>query len=99
MASVREVKAHDAVMSVEDGRVSVEVGGRSRKSLKMLAFVLTMIILGLTLNIDTPLLRVKTEGLEGSPLTESLSLINVLIATVVSCSGVALGVLVLHNTA
>lgn len=58
-----------------------------------------MIALELTLDIDTPLLRVKTEGLEGSPLTESLSLINVLIAAVVSCSGVALGVLVLHNTA
>lgn len=58
-----------------------------------------MITLGLTLNIDTPLLRVKTEGLEGSSLTESLGLINVLITAVVSCSGIALGVLVLHNTA
>lgn len=53
----------------------------------------------LTLNVDTPLLRIETEGLEGSALAKAFGLIDVLIASVVSCSWVTLGVLVLHNTA
>jgi hypothetical protein len=53
----------------------------------------------LTLNVDTPFLRVKTESLEGSGLAKTFGLIDMFIAAVVSCSWVTLGVLVLHDTA
>lgn len=34
MAAMRKVETHDALMSVEEGRVSVKVGRRARKSCK-----------------------------------------------------------------
>ena len=43
MTSVRKVKTHDAVMGVEDGRVGVEVGGRSREGFTMLALIMMRI--------------------------------------------------------
>jgi hypothetical protein len=49
------------------------------------------------LYIDTPLLRVQSESLKGALLAEQLDRINVLVATVVSGTGVTFGVLVRHG--
>ena len=43
--------------------------------------------------------RASQLGLESALLAQSLSLVNVLVAAVVACAGVALGVLVLHDAA
>jgi hypothetical protein len=51
-----------------------------------------------TLHIDTPFLRTETKGLQCSLLTESFSLINVFVATIVSSSRVAFRILVYHQS-
>jgi hypothetical protein len=53
----------------------------------------------LTLDIDTPLFGVETESLERALLAETLRLVDVLVSTVVSGSGVSFRVLILHHTA
>lgn len=52
-----------------------------------------------TLNIDTPPVRLQAESLEGTLLAEKLDGVDVLVATVVAGTGVALGVLVGHGRA
>lgn len=52
-----------------------------------------------TLNVNTPLLRVETEGLESSLLAEPLSFVDMLVSAVVASAGVAFRILVLHDTA
>jgi hypothetical protein len=47
-----------------------------------------------TLDVDSPLVRVEAESLEGPLLAERLGLVNELVAAVVASAGVALGVLV-----
>ena len=49
---------------------------------------------GLTLHIDTPLRLLQPEGLERSLLAKTLCLVDPLVASIVSCSWVALGVFV-----
>lgn len=44
----------------------------------------------LTLNIDTPFVRVEAEGFKGATLAEALSLVDELIATIVTSSGIPL---------
>jgi hypothetical protein len=48
----------------------------------------------LTLHIDTPFLWIQSECLECSPLTQSLSFVDMFIATIISSSRIAFGVLV-----
>jgi hypothetical protein len=48
----------------------------------------------LTLHIDTPFLLAQTKGLERSLLTKTLCLVNVFVATVVSCAWVSFRVFV-----
>lgn len=81
MATVGEVKTHETTVRRHDSLVDLEVGGRSRKAL----------------DVDTPLLRVEVEGLEGTTLAEKLDLIDVLVATIVTSTGVTLRVLVGHG--
>jgi hypothetical protein len=78
MSTVRKIKTHKSIMRSHDSLVYLKVGRGTRK----------------TLNIDTPLLTLKMESLEGSLLAGQLDGINVLVATVVSCTRVTLGVLV-----
>jgi hypothetical protein len=81
MATVGEVKAHQTTVRRHDSLVDLEVGGRSRKAL----------------DVDTPLLRVEVEGLKGTTLAEKLDLVDVLVATIVTSTGVTLRVLVGHG--
>lgn len=81
MATVGEVKTHETAVRRHDSLVDLEVGGRSRKAL----------------DVDTPLLRVDVEGLEGTALAEKLDLVDVLVATIVTSTGVTLRVLVGHG--
>lgn len=81
MATVGQVKTHEPVMRPHDGLVSLEVGGAAAQAL----------------DVDAPFLSVKSEGLEGTRLAEQLDRVDVLIAAVVSCTGVALGVFVGHG--
>lgn len=83
MATVGEVKTHETAVRGHDGLVDLEVGGGSREAL----------------DVDTPLLGVEVEGLEGTALAEQLDLVNVLVATIVTSTGVTLGVLVGHGGA
>ena len=49
------------------------------------------------LDVDPPLLRVETEGLQRPSLTQELNGVNVLIPAIVSGAWVALGVLIGHG--
>lgn len=81
MSSVREIKAHKSLMRSHDSLVDLEVGRGATQAL----------------HIDTPFLRVQRKGLESSSLAEQLDSINVLVATVVSCTWQALRVFVRHG--
>lgn len=81
MATVGKVKTHETAVGRHDSLVDLEVGGRSRKAL----------------DVDTPLLRVEVEGLKGTALAEKLDLIDVLVATIITSTGVTLRVLVGHG--
>lgn len=81
VTTVRQVKTHQSAVRRHDGLVDLEVGGRATEAL----------------DVDTPLLRVEVEGLKGTLLAEQLDLVDVLVATVVTSTGVALGVLVGHG--
>jgi hypothetical protein len=100
VATVREVKTHQAIMRVHERRVDVQVGWSTREgwsrqlSVSHAGRTIIKVPAFLTLNIDTPVLSVKIKGLEGSLLTEALRLINELVAAVVSSAGVTLGILV-----
>lgn len=83
VTAVGQVQAHEPVVGLHDGLVSLEVGRAAAQAL----------------DVDAPLLRVETKGLESTPLAEQLDLVNVLVATVVAGAGVALGVLVGHGGA
>lgn len=81
MATVGEVKTHETTVRRHDSLVDLEVGRRSRQAL----------------DVDTPLLRVEVEGLKGTALAEKLDLVDVLVATIVTSTGVTLRVLVGHG--
>lgn len=83
MTTMGQVETHKTVVWSHESLVDLEVGGAAAQAL----------------DIDTPLLRVDVEGLEGSCLAKKLDLIDVLVATIVSGTGVALGVLVGHGRA
>ncbi len=73
-----EIETHDAVVGLEETSVDLEVGGRS----------------GVGLDVHTPLGGIQTKGLERARNAEVLNHVDVLVATIVTLAGVALGVLV-----
>ena len=83
VTAVGQVQAHEPVVGLHDGLVCLEVGRAAAQAL----------------DVDAPLLRIETKGLESTPLAEQLDLVNVLVATVVAGAGVSLGVLVGHGRA
>lgn len=78
MATVRQVEAHQAIVDIKDSRVGVEVGGRARE----------------WLHVDTPFGGIQAECLQSSVLAKYLSLVDELVATVISCAWVSFGVFV-----
>ena len=81
VASVGEVKTHEAVVGAHEGLVDLKVGRAATEAL----------------HVDTPLGGVQVESLEGTSLAGELNGIDVLVATVVASTGVTLGVLVAHG--
>lgn len=81
VTTVGEVKTHQATVGRHQSLVNLQVGGGARQ----------------TLDVDTPLGGVKVEGLESTVLASDLNGIDVLVTTVVTGTGVALGVLVGHG--
>jgi hypothetical protein len=82
MTAVREIERENAVMNVHNGGIGVQVGRRAREGL----------------DVDTPFLGAKVEGLERTLLAKTLCLVDVLVSSIVSLARVTFRVLVLHNT-
>jgi hypothetical protein len=83
VATVGKVKTHEAAVGRHDSLVDLQVGRAATEAL----------------DVDTPLLVVEVEGIESTALAEQLDLVNMLVATIVTSTGVALGVLVGHGRA
>lgn len=78
MSSMGEVKSHKSIMRLHDCLVYLQIGRASTEAL----------------DVDSPLLWVQVERLQGSRLASQLDLVDVLISTIVTSSGVTLRVLV-----
>lgn len=83
VTAVRQVKTHQPLVRPHDGLICLQIGRAAAQAL----------------DIDAPLLGVQPEGLKGALLAEKLHRINVLVAAVVSCTRVPLGVLIRHGRA
>lgn len=83
VATVGQVETHETAVGRHDGLVDLQVGRAATEAL----------------DVDTPLLVVEVEGIESTALAEQLNPVNVLVATVVTSTGVALRVLVGHGRA
>lgn len=83
VTTVRQVQTHQTAVRRHQSLVDLQVGRATTEGL----------------NIDTPLLRVEVEGGQSTLLAENLNLVNVLVSTVVTSTGLALGVLVGHGRA
>jgi hypothetical protein len=81
MATMGKVETHETAVDRHDSLVDLEVGRGSRKAL----------------DVDTPLLGVEVESLKSTLLAETLDLVDVLVATIVTSTGVTLRVLVGHG--
>lgn len=81
VATVREVQAHESAARSHDGLVNLQVGRATAQAL----------------DVDAPACRVEVEGLESALLAEQLDGVDVLVATVVTRTRLALGVLVGHG--
>lgn len=81
MATVGQIQSHQAVMGAHQSLVDLQVGRATAQAL----------------DVNSPLLRVQVEGLEGTGLAGELNGVDVLVASVVTSSGVSLGVLVGHG--
>lgn len=81
MSTVGQIETHEPVVWPHDGLVDLQVCWATAEALY----------------VDTPLLRVQTEGFKGTLLAQKLNGINMLVTTVVAGTGVALGVLVRHG--
>lgn len=81
MASVGKVKAHQSLVRPHDSLVCLKIGRAAAQCL----------------DIDSPLLRVKSEGLESSCLAKQLHAIDLLVSAVVSGAWVTFGVFVGHG--
>lgn len=80
VTTVGKIKTHQTFMRLHQSLINLQVGRTSGKGL----------------NIDTPLLGVEVEGLQGTSLASQLDGVNVLVAAVVASTGVTLGVFVGH---
>lgn len=83
VATVGQVETHETAVGRHDSLVDLQVGRAAAEAL----------------DVDTPLLVVEVEGIESTALAEQLDLVNVLVATIVTSTGVALRVLVGHGRA
>lgn len=83
VTTVREVKTHQTIVGAHESLVDLQIGRAAAQAL----------------HVDTPLGGVQVEGLESTLLAGNLNGINVLVTTVVTSTGVALGVLVAHRRA
>lgn len=83
VTTVGEIKTHETVVRTHQSLVDLQVGRAAGKAL----------------DVDTPLGGVQVEGLESTVLAGDLNGIDVLVATVVTGTGVTLGVLVAHGGA
>ena len=83
VTTVGKVKTHQTVVRTHESLVDLQVGRAAAKAL----------------NVDTPLGRVQVEGLESTLLAGDLNGVDVLVATVVTGTGVTLRVLVAHGRA
>ena len=81
MATVGEIQAHETIMGAHQGLVDLQVGRAATQAL----------------DVHTPLGGVEVEGLESTSLASELNGVDVLVATIVTSTGVALGVLVTHG--
>ena len=81
VTTVGEIQAHQAVVGTHESLVDLEVGGATRKAL----------------DVHAPLGGVEVECLESTLLAGDLNGVDVLVATVVTSTGVTLGVLVAHG--
>lgn len=81
VATVGQIQAHQPVVRPHDGLVGLQVGRATAQALY----------------VDSPLLRVQTEGLEGTLLAKKLDGVNVLVSTIVPGTWVTFGVLVGHG--
>jgi len=81
MSTVGQVKTHQPVVWPHDGLVDLQVGGATAQALY----------------VDAPFVRLKAECLKGTLLAEKLDGVDVLVAAVVSRTGVSLGVFVGHG--
>lgn len=83
MTTVRKIQTHQATVRWHQGLVDLQVGWATTQSLY----------------VDTPLGRVEVEGFKSTLLAEKLDRVNVLVATIVTSTRLALGVLVGHGRA
>lgn len=83
VTTVRKVQTHQTTVRWHQCLVDLQVGWAATQGLY----------------VDTPLGRVDVEGLESTLLAQELDLVNVLIATIVAGTRLALGVLVGHGRA
>lgn len=83
VAAMGQIETHETAVGRHDGLVDLQVGRAATEAL----------------DVDTPLLVVEVEGIKSTALAEQLDLVNVLVATIVTSTGVALGVLVGHGRA
>jgi hypothetical protein len=83
MAAVGQVKTHQPVVRPHDGLIELQIGRSAAQGL----------------HVDTPLLGVQAECLEGATLAQQLDLVDVLVAAVVARTRVTLRVLVGHGRA
>lgn len=83
VTTVGKVKTHQAVVGAHESLVDLQVGRAAAQAL----------------DVDTPLGGVEVEGLESTLLAGDLNGIDVLVTTVVTSTGVTLGVLVAHGRA
>jgi hypothetical protein len=81
MATVRKVETHETVMGTHEGLVDLQVGRATTQAL----------------DVNTPLVGVEVESLESTGLAQKLNGIDVLVSTIVTSTGVTLGVLVAHG--
>ena len=83
ITSMRQIQSHQPVMRSHDGLIHLKIRWASAQGL----------------NIDTPFLGIEVECVQCSGLTGQFDFVYELVAAVVSCAGVTLGILVGHRRA
>ncbi len=83
MSAVRKIQAHQSLMWSHQCLVDLQIGRAATQAL----------------HIDTPLFGIQAECLERASLAGQFDGVNVLVASIVSSTRVALGVLVGHGRA